>query len=421
MKATKGTLRAYGYVRLSRLDKETTSPRRQREIIADLCKARGWKLVEVFEDLDVSGGKESRPGLDAMMARLADCDVVICWKLDRLARSLSHLLKLAEWFEGANVQLVTSDGEVDTVSAGGRAFFQMRGVFAEFERRTMSERTKAMHAFLKAQGRVQSKPPFGWRKGADGTFEEVPEEQVELRQMAQAYADGASLRQLARQHRKEHTTIRVILRNPRTLEALPSDLADALRQRLRIGADKKMVTRSLLAGVTRCGVCGGPMKRFGRSGGVYGCRAAGHVYIGERWLDLWVGHVLITAGAEEELQQPVKRTADKDNGAEARLEKLEQDYYERGIVSESSFMKRREALLNQIAAAQTEPAPPPRPSAATWDKMTVQQRRAVVMGWIEQIVIQPVPAGSPRGVHDPRRVQIDPQKGVNFRALAEGR
>ena len=136
-------MKAFGYVRLSRLDQDTTSPRRQREIIQDLCRARDWELLDTYEDLDVSGGKESRRGLDTMLARLADVDAIVCWRLDRLARSLSHLLKLAERFEDEDVQLVTADGEVDTASAGGRAFFQMRGVFAEFERRTVSDRTRA--------------------------------------------------------------------------------------------------------------------------------------------------------------------------------------------------------------------------------------------------------------------------------------
>jgi len=59
--------RAFGYVRLSRLDQDTTSPARQREIIAELCRQRDWELLDIFEDLDVSGGKESRRGLDTML------------------------------------------------------------------------------------------------------------------------------------------------------------------------------------------------------------------------------------------------------------------------------------------------------------------------------------------------------------------
>jgi site-specific DNA recombinase len=117
-------MKAFGYVRLSRLEQDTTSPHRQREVIAELCRQRRWDLVDIFEDLDVSGGKESRRGLDEMLARLADVDAVVTWKLDRLARSLPHLLKLAERFEAAGVQLVTADGEVDTTSAAGKAFLR---------------------------------------------------------------------------------------------------------------------------------------------------------------------------------------------------------------------------------------------------------------------------------------------------------
>jgi DNA invertase Pin-like site-specific DNA recombinase len=65
-------MRAFGYVRLSKEDADSTSPQRQRQRIERLCAERGWELLETFEDIDISAFKgKHRPGFEAMMSRLA--------------------------------------------------------------------------------------------------------------------------------------------------------------------------------------------------------------------------------------------------------------------------------------------------------------------------------------------------------------
>ena len=93
-------MRAFGYVRISKLDERTTSPARQREAIKRLCEARGWELVKVYEDLDVSGYQKSakRPGLDRMLSRLDETDATRSRYVRKLYRrdpadaSLYHLV-----------------------------------------------------------------------------------------------------------------------------------------------------------------------------------------------------------------------------------------------------------------------------------------------------------------------------------------
>jgi site-specific DNA recombinase len=89
--------RAAIYVRLSRKTDETTSPERQRAACEALCEARGWEVVAAEEDIDVSGFScgLDRPGLQRILTRLAELDVIVFFKIDRLARStpFSHAVR----------------------------------------------------------------------------------------------------------------------------------------------------------------------------------------------------------------------------------------------------------------------------------------------------------------------------------------
>src|SRR5687767_13966224 len=102
--------RAVGYVRLSKIEDNTTSPQRQRESIEQLCSARGWKLEDTYQDIDVSAyNGRRRPGLERMLARLGDIDAVVFMRLDRLARSVIDFHRIKEQCRQANVQLVSAD------------------------------------------------------------------------------------------------------------------------------------------------------------------------------------------------------------------------------------------------------------------------------------------------------------------------
>ncbi len=94
-------MRAAIYVRLSRETDETTSPERQRAACEALCKARGWDVMAMEEDIDVSGFSRGldRPGLQRILTRLAELDVIVFFKIDRLAPStadFAEIMRLAE-------------------------------------------------------------------------------------------------------------------------------------------------------------------------------------------------------------------------------------------------------------------------------------------------------------------------------------
>ena len=126
------------------------------------CGRRGWKDAEVITDI-VSGTKSSREGLDRLMGavRRGKVDVVVCFKLDRLGRSLSHLAALIDEFTTHNVALVVPGQGIDTSAENPAAKLQLNILcaVAEFERSIIVERVNAGLAAAKAKGVRLGRPP----------------------------------------------------------------------------------------------------------------------------------------------------------------------------------------------------------------------------------------------------------------------
>jgi DNA invertase Pin-like site-specific DNA recombinase len=148
--------RAALYARVSTGEQQ---PENQLAPLRAFATARGWKATE-YVDHGVSGARERRLGLDALLqaARRRQVDVVVCTKLDRLARSVRHLVTLGEEFRALGVELVVLDQAVDTTTSGGRALFGMLAVFAEFERDLIRERVIAGVRRARAQGKHLGRP-----------------------------------------------------------------------------------------------------------------------------------------------------------------------------------------------------------------------------------------------------------------------
>jgi DNA invertase Pin-like site-specific DNA recombinase len=130
-----------------------------------LPSVRGWEVVEIYRDVGISGakGRDRRPAFDnlckdAMRRRF---DVVMAWSVDRLGRSLQDLVGFLADIHGAKVDLFLQQQGVDTTTPGGKALFQMMGVFAEFERAMIRERVRAGLARVKASGKTKSGRPIG--------------------------------------------------------------------------------------------------------------------------------------------------------------------------------------------------------------------------------------------------------------------
>ena len=125
------------------------------------AKARDIEVAAEYLDEGISGTRAKRPALDQLMAdaHRRAFDVVLVWKLDRLGRSLSHLIRVVESLGGVGVDLVSlRDPGLDTTSPHGKLIFSIMGAVAEFERDLIRERTRAGMASARRRGSRIGRP-----------------------------------------------------------------------------------------------------------------------------------------------------------------------------------------------------------------------------------------------------------------------
>src|SRR5208283_1200914 len=114
-------------------------------------KAAGVSKANVYTD-KISGSNAARPGLDACPQQLQAGDILLVWRLDRLGRSVRHLIDVVEDLHLRNVKFKSlCDGAIDTTSASGELIFHIFTALAQFERRLIQERTKAGLAAARAR------------------------------------------------------------------------------------------------------------------------------------------------------------------------------------------------------------------------------------------------------------------------------
>jgi DNA invertase Pin-like site-specific DNA recombinase len=126
-----------------RVSTEKQELENQIEICKKYCEIKGWEIFDIYADV-ISGKKESRPEFNRLLKDMRDYKfgAVVVSKLDRLARSLKHLLNLVEEFNSKGVHFITATQIIDTTSPTGKLQFQIMGAFAEFEASIISDRTK---------------------------------------------------------------------------------------------------------------------------------------------------------------------------------------------------------------------------------------------------------------------------------------
>ena len=148
--------RAAIYARVSTLDQE---PENQLTELRRYVQARGWTAKE-YVDHGISGAKEKRPALDALVkdATRRKVDVLVCWRLDRLGRNLRHLILLLDNLQAVGVAFVSLAEGIDATTPAGRLQLHVLGAIAEFERARIAERVKAGQARARAQGKKLGRP-----------------------------------------------------------------------------------------------------------------------------------------------------------------------------------------------------------------------------------------------------------------------
>lgn len=145
------------YARVSTTDQTTENQ------VLDLqryCATRGWKALEPFTDTGISGAKEDRPALRQVMelVRKRQVDIVLVWRFDRFARSLTHLVHALEEFRQRGVGFASYQEGIDTDTAQGKMVFGFLASIAEFERSIIIERINAGLRRAKARGKTFGRP-----------------------------------------------------------------------------------------------------------------------------------------------------------------------------------------------------------------------------------------------------------------------
>jgi site-specific DNA recombinase len=467
------------YARLSD-DKgaEQTATARQIADCRRLAADRGWVVAEahVYEDVDLSAFKQvRRPEFERL---LDDLDAgllagVICWKLDRLTRSHRDFERLWEIIERRGGKLVSLHEQFDTSTPAGEFTLRMMVGMARMESQNIALRLRSRLAEKREAGQPHAggNRPYGYR--ADFVTVD-PAEAAVMREAAARLLAGETLREVTKDLNRRGLlsstgkpwsppTLRRTLASPR-LAGLrvhwrrePTATGRSRRVREVVGPGtwepifdqethqallalfedpaRRSQTRQprvhLLAGLLRCGRCGGPMyvQSHGRGRPKdYRClpppvgRGCGGVSILAGPLEELAAQAAIAAVDGPELAAAIAGRVDQEGAArlasdQAALEELSRDYYVERRISRDEFLtaragletrirtavaslerQTRSALLAELASSETV-------LADTWSTLDPDRRRAILAALFESITIRPAETRG-RNRFDPGRVDL---------------
>jgi DNA invertase Pin-like site-specific DNA recombinase len=148
------------YARVS--TKSGQDPEMQLAELREYIRNRCWKISGEYVDKGISGASDSRPELNRLMvaSNRRRFDVVVVWKFDRFARSVSHLLRALETFRALGIEFVSLSESVDTSTPTGKMVFTVLASVAELERSLIGERVRAGLRNAKARGTRLGRPPL---------------------------------------------------------------------------------------------------------------------------------------------------------------------------------------------------------------------------------------------------------------------
>lgn len=145
-----------------RVSTDSQTVENQLLALREVAQRNGWEVVEEYIDHGISGakGRDQRPAFDELLkaSNRRNFELVMSWSVDRLGRSLKHLVSFLEDLRSKDVDLYLHQQGIDTTTPTGKMMFQMLGVFSEFERSIMQERIKAGIERAKANGVKLGRP-----------------------------------------------------------------------------------------------------------------------------------------------------------------------------------------------------------------------------------------------------------------------
>ncbi len=445
------------YVRISQdRDGRGLGVDRQAEDCRKLVKAKGWKLAQVYRDNDISASSgRTRPAYRKLFEDIeaGQITAVAVWALDRLHRRPAELEQFIDLCDRHGVALASVGGDVDLGSPAGRLHARIMGSVARHEVEQKGARTRRAQLQAAQQGRwLGGGRPFGYQ--ADGVTLDRAEAR-EIKRMCQSLLAGVSLGEMvrdlnargvnsARGNPWSYATIRQVLRRPRNAglaaykgELFPGSWRPIVSEETWRGVSAVLddparrnstsnARRWLLAGLARCGVCGGPVK----SGNVISNRRT------RAMRPLYRCHVARTAADVDDLVSGVvvARLSRPDAGdllvdddrpdssalrdeaqlIRARLDSLAIDFAD-GTLTASQLRTATGRLRERLADVEKHQATVTRAPIladlirsrdvqARWEALTLGRRRAVVDALM---VVTILPSGRRGNVFNPNLVRME--------------
>jgi site-specific DNA recombinase len=428
--------RAIGIVRVSRVSgregESFASPDEQRQRIEAECERDGLRLVDVHEELDVSGGTalERRTGLRTAVETVeaGQAEVVVAAYFDRLVRSLRVQSEVVQRVEAAGGEVLALDvGQVTEGTAGQWLSGTMLGAVSEYQRRTTRERTAGAQARAVARGATPwARVPVGYDR-RNGTLSPNPDEVPIVRRAFQMRADGESIMQIRKMLKahgieRSHRGVQVMLANRIYLgEVHFGKLANLTAhepiidremwtrvQRMVIPRGPQPASERLLArlGVLRCGSCGarlGTMK-LPKQGDypIYRCPSTSDcehhmtisAVIAEQTITEHVRAALVNVEGRASAKTNIRNAEHELAGAQDALDAAVRAFDGMGdelTVREKLAELRQarddaQAQLDQLGSAGLEV----RVNADTdWERLTMDEQRALIRAMVSRATVGP--------------------------------
>lgn len=273
---------------------------RQREDCLELAERKGWHVVEVYQDNDVSAttGKP-RPAFERMTREIEAGRIqgIVCWDVDRLTRTPRELEDLIDWADKLGLHLASVGGEIDLATPQGRMTARIKGTVARHEIEQSSGRIRRRNAQLAKQGEHRGMRPFGWQVGPDKRLVVDPGEAAIVREAYRRLLAGEGVYTVAMDFNRRGlvtlkgnpwttASLRSVVKRWRncgvsiyrgeevgqgqwepivdraTHERLLALLSDPSRRK---GTPRGTRPRYLLSHLIHCGVCGGKLAGAGAS------------------------------------------------------------------------------------------------------------------------------------------------------------
>ena len=184
-----GTIRVARYLRVSKVEQD---PQLQDDETAEFIERRGWEVADTYIDHGFSGAKDRRPDLDRLLEdarRRRKFEAVVCWRSDRLFRSLRHMVLTLDDLASYNVGFISVTEPFDTTCPSGKLLMHIVAAMSEFERSILIERVKAGVAAARRRGERLGRP----RARLDGDeLRRLRDEGWTMRRLAEHMGVGAS-------------------------------------------------------------------------------------------------------------------------------------------------------------------------------------------------------------------------------------